>query len=168
MINLTFQYTPEVLQEAYTLHYKKNTVLQGRLLLFLGILLIWTGLLLILISRNEGRQILNYSFVVYGLIIIVVHIRTMKTIGKRMFKQLKNSPQTIQIAVTEEEITMKTERGETIIQWENFQLAVISETIVLLYPTKSSFYIFSKKDFKDDEFNSFITMVKQKIQTVKQ
>lgn len=167
MIHLTFQYTPEILQEAYTLHYRKNTLLQGRVLLFLGILLIWTGLLLILISRNEGRQVLNYSFVIYGLIIVVIYVWTMKTIGNRMFKRQKGSLQAMDITVTEGSIMMKTEKGEVNIPWENFQLATVSETIALLYPAKSSFYIFPKKDFKEGEFDSFVTILKQKIQTVK-
>jgi len=167
MIHLTFQYTPEILQEAYTLHYRKNTLLQGRVLLFLGILLIWTGLLLILISRNEGRQVLNYSFVIYGLIIVVIYVWTMKTIGNRMFKRQKGSLQAMDITVTEGSIMMKTEKGEVNIPWENFQFAAASEDIVLLYPTKSSFYIFPKKNFSEGEFDLFFAMLKQKIQTVK-
>lgn len=167
MINLSFRYTPEILQEAYTLHYKKNSLLQGRLLLFLGVLLIWTGLLLVLVSKNEGRQVLNYSFVSYGLIIIMVYIWMMNTLGKRAFKKLKKYPQTIEISVNEESIVMKTEKGEAPVQWSDFQLAVVSVSMILLYPSKYSFYIFPKKDFKEGDFDSFTELVREKITRIK-
>ncbi len=167
MIQITFKYTPENLQEAYLLHYKKNFPLGGRMMLYLGIMLVWTGLLLVLISRNEGRQVLNYSFVTYGILIIIIHTWVMNTLGKRTYKKLKGYQDPINISVSEQEILMKTEKGESRIGWENLQQAVISDSIVLLYPAKSSFYLFPKKDFRGEDFTGFQNLVKEKIPVIK-
>src|SRR5207249_1537558 len=98
---------------------------QGRILLFLGVLLIWTGLLLILISRNEGRQLMNYSFIIYGLVVIVIHYWMMNTLGKRTYKKLKGFHDPIDISISEEGITMKVAKGESQISWENISTAVV-------------------------------------------
>jgi hypothetical protein len=101
-MQLTFQYSPQLLQKAHELHFRKFFPFQGRLPLILGVLAIWAGLLLLLILGKEGNKLISVSLLVFGVLSIGLYYWMMKTLGKRVYKKLKTYHDPMMIDVGKE------------------------------------------------------------------
>ncbi len=162
-INIQFTYSAENLQAANKLHYKKNYPVRGRILLWFGILLIWTGVLFMMMKGIAGHELMIYTFVAYGILVIGVHFYIMNTLGKRLFKKHKNNLHPIDIEITENNIRLAADDKSATVKWNEIIKATMKENIVLVYISKMSFYIFPKENFKENEFAEFVELVKKKI-----
>ena len=166
-INIQFTYSAENLQTANILHYKKNYPFRGRVLLWFGILLIWTGVLLFGLKGSQGNQLMIYTFIAYGILVIGIHFYIMKTLGKRIFKKHQNRVAPMDIEITKDDIRFSAGDKTALVKWSEFEKAAISDEVVLLYISKLSFYIFPKENFKDNEFNVFSEFVKERLKVAK-
>jgi len=162
-INIQFTYSSENLQAANLLHYKRNYPFRGRILLWFGVLLIWTGVLFMMMKGIEGHELMIYTFVAYGVLVIGIHFYIMNTLGKRLFKKHKNHVLPIDIEVSENAIRLTADDKTANVKWNEILKATMNENIVLLYISKMSFYIFPKENFKSNEFEIFSALVKEKV-----
>ncbi len=162
-INIQFTYSAENLQAANKLHYKKNYPVRGRILLWFGILLIWTGVLFMMMKGIEGHELMIYTFIAYGVLVIGIHFYIMNTLGKRLFKKHKNHVLPIDIEITDQFIQLTANENRAKVKWNEILKATMNENIVLLYISKMSFYIFPKENFKGNEFELFTSLVKEKV-----
>ena len=162
-INIQFTYSAENLQAANKLHYKKNFPVRGRILLWFGILLIWTGVLFMMMKGIEGHELMIYTFIAYGVLVIGVHFYIMNTLGKRLFKKHRNNLLPIDIEITEHSIQLTANENRAKVKWNEILKATMNENIVLLYISKMSFYIFPKENFNGNEFEQFTSLVKEKV-----
>lgn len=165
-MNITFQYTPQVLQQAHEIHYKKFFQFQSRLPLILGFMAGWAGLLLLLILGKEGNKFLSISLIFSGVIAIIIYFWMLKTIGKRVYKKIPQYHDPFMIAINDQLILM-TIHGETFeLPWESIKKAVVTNNNVLLYPTDRMFYIFPKRNFSNNEFEEFEELVRNKVPAI--
>ncbi|TSA50323.1 MAG: YcxB family protein [Sphingobacteriales bacterium] len=162
-INIQFTYSAENLQAANKLHYKKNYPFRGRILLWFGILLIWTGVLFMMMKGIEGHELMIYTFVAYGILVIGIHFYIMNTLGKRLFKKHKDHILPIDIEVAENFIRLTADDKTKTVKWNEILKATMNENITLLYISKMSFYIFPKENFKGNEFAEFTELIKKKV-----
>lgn len=163
----TFQFTPENLQEAYKLHFRKSSLLAGRSLQLFGFLLLWSGLIMIIAVKNQSNYLLNYGLVLNGILSIIFHYIQMKTLGKRMYKRYANFHEPFDYDITEEGIELIVDHKSNMMKWESFEKAIISEYIVMVYPNKNSFYYFMKANFNSDDFAELKKMVAEHVKVVR-
>ena len=162
-MEVTFQYTPKLLQRAHQLHYRKFFLFQSRRPVILGFMAIWAGVLLYLILGENGNKFLSLSLVVFGVMAIGIYFWMIRTIGKRVYKKLKNYHEPIPMQIGDESILM-TIGGETYeMPWIDIKKAVINNGLILLYPTERVFYIFYKDHFKEGQFDQFEEWVRQRV-----
>ena len=162
-MEVTFQYTPKLLQRAHQLHYRKFFLFESRLPVILGFMAIWAGVLLYLILGENGNKFLSLSLVVFGVMAIGIYFWMIRTIGKRVYKKLKNYHDPIPIQIGEESILM-TIGGETYeMPWIDIKKAVIDNGLILLYPSERVFYIFYRDHFKERQFEQFEEWVRQRV-----
>ncbi|MBA2407316.1 MAG: YcxB family protein [Chitinophagales bacterium] len=165
-MNITFQYTPTTLQAAHELHYKRFFRFQSRLPIFLGMLAVWSGLLLFLILGKEGNKFLSISLMVTGAGAMLAYYIIMRTLGKRVYNRLSAYHDPFVIEIEENHIRMNIKDSHLKIPWAEIKKAVISPEIVLLYPTDRMFYIFPKSNFQENEFDYFKKLVSEKVPSV--
>ena len=161
-MQLTFQYSPQLLQKAHELHFRKFFPFQGRLPLILGVLAIWAGLLLLLILGKEGNKLISVSLLVFGVLSIGLYYWMMKTLGKRVYKKLKTYHDPMMIDVGKEKIDLTIKDVTYEMPWADIKKAVVTADIILLYPTERMFYIFPEKNFQPGDFPEFEKLVREK------
>jgi len=166
LLTIQFQYTPETLQRAHELHYKKFIPLQGRLLLYLGLLSAWAGVLLLLVKGGGNNLWFSLPLILYGIIAVISHIRLTRTIGKRAYKKLSDYHDPMTMEIGEENVSLIIGDHRNVIPWSDFKKALITEEMVLLYPNEKIFFIFPEKNFAGEEYSSFCELVKTKVEKV--
>jgi len=165
-MTITFKYTPQLLQKAHELHYKKFFPLRGKIILILGLLAAWAGLLLALVKGGGNNLWYSVPLILYGLIAIAIHFYMTKTIGKRSFNKLKDYQDPFSISVNEEGLIIEIKAKQYEVPWSNFKKALIADELILLYPSDAVFFIFPRGNFTGGEFDKFKAQVQEKIQKV--
>ena len=165
-MTITFKYTPEILQRAHVLHYKKFFPLRGKILFYLGLLSIWAGLLLLLVKGGGRNLWYSLPLILYGIIAVIVHFFLMRSIGSRAYKKLREYHDPMQIEIDEENVSLTIGENKSVIPWSDFKKALLSEEIVLLYPRDTVFFIFPKENFAGNDFEEFQKIVKEKVEKV--
>lgn len=164
---MTMRYTPENLQRAFSLHYKKVFPVRGRILQILGFLLIWTGCLLLLLYRNQQQHIIPYAYMFAGVILIIVHSWVKGRLGKSTFKRMRSPTNAFDFNIDEQSIRMITDKGTYSIDWDKISRAVMQDDVVLLYIDKQRFYFFPKQYFRSTEdFETLRTWTTEKVPKV--
>lgn len=165
-MQITFQYSPKILQQAHTLHYRKFFQFQSRLPMIMGFLAIWAGILLFLILGNEGSRFLSISLIFFGVLAIGIYYWMMKTTGSRVYKKLTGYHAPFIMAINNQAVLM-TIREETYeMPWPEIKKALIADDMILLYPTERMFYIFPRQNFAETEFLEFEQLVREKVTTI--
>ena len=163
---IQFQYTPSILQLAHELHYKKFFPLRGKIILIFGILSAWAGLLLLLVKGGGNNLWYSVPLIVYGVIAVVLHFYTNRTIGKRAFKKLKEYHNPFTIKIDEEGIEISIHAQPYSLPWNKILKALITEEMILLYPSDKVFFIFPKENFSGNEYEDFAKTVSEKVEKV--
>lgn len=163
--NIPFQYSPEILQRAHELHYKKFFPLKGRLLLFLGILSAWAGLLLLVAGGGKNLWY-GVPLMLYGAFAVTGHFYLGRNIGKRAYAKLKAYHGPMQMEIGEQEVVITVDDNRNAIPWSAFIKALIADEMVLLYPNEKVFFIFPKNRFEHEGYAAFTDLVKSKIAKV--
>ena len=167
MINISFQYTAANLQAAYELHLKKFSVFGGRIMLVLGFMILWAGLLLMLIYHKQGIQPPHIIFALLGIMVILFHFIYYNGIGKRQYARLQEYHNPFEIEMNEEVVALYITEPTSVYSWQQFSKAVVTEKMILLYFDDRLFYFFPVENFRDDSFIRFTELVKSKIAVVK-
>jgi len=165
-MTITFKYTPQLLQRAHELHYKKFFPLRGKIILILGLLAVWAGLLLALVKGGGNNLWYSVPLITYGVVAIAIHFYITKTIGKRAIKKLKDYQDPFSITIGEDGLTIEIKAKQYEVPWGNFKKALIADELILLYPNDSVFFIFPRENFSENEFDEFKRQVQEKIQKV--
>lgn len=167
MINARLIYTPENLQKAFSVHTRKVFPVRGRILLYLGLLLVWTGLLLWLINFTQQVKPAYLFYIVAGLIFIGVHFITLKNLGKQAFKQLKHRASLeYHFAFNDTGLTIQAQNTQQFFEWGNIQKAVLLKDIVMLYPSKQMFYFVQEGNITEGSFSELHNLVQSKVSTI--
>jgi len=166
MIEFEMKYTPQNLQRAFKLHYKKVFPIRGRILQILGFLLIWIGVLLILIYRNTAHRTINFVYILAGLLIIGLNSYLMGRIGKLTFSRLKNPDQVFTFIIDEDKILMSAGTAGTSIEWGQVQKAIVDKDIIVLYVSKLQFYFMPKENFAAGDFEKCAELVRSKVKVI--
>lgn len=165
-MQITFQYSPKILQQAHTLHYRKFFQFQSRLPMIMGFLAIWAGILLFLILGDEGSRFLSISLIFFGVLAIGIYYWMMKTTGSRVYKKLTGYHAPFIMAINNQAVLM-TIREETYeMPWPEIKKALIADDMILLYPTERMFYIFPRQNFAETEFLEFEQLVREKVTAI--
>ena len=162
-MTITFQYTPENLQQAYELHLKKFSPFGGRVMMLLGVLIIWAGLILMLIYHKQGIQMPYVIFIALGLLVLVFNYIYQKNIGKRMHQSLSEFHRPFQIDINDSHVMLHLNEIETVYEWDRFSKAVITEKQTLLYFNDKLFYYFPSTNFEANDYNNFCSLVRKMI-----
>jgi len=162
-LKITFHYTPQLLQRAHELHYKKFFPLRGKIILYLGLLAAWAGILLSLVKGGGRNLWYSVPLIVYGVVAVILHFYISKTIGRRAFKKLKDYHEPFSISVNEEGLIIEIKMKQYEVPWDNLKKALIADELILLYPNDAVFFIFPKENFSGNEFDEFEMIVKEKV-----
>lgn len=163
-IRKKIQYSAEDLQLGYTLHLNKNYPFRSKLLLFMGLLLMIMGVLLVILQSIAGNlNWLSFSFIVYGIAILIYYKWKLKAMGKAAYKKLTNFHHPFDFTISEEKVITSGKNTTSESAWEHYEFAVISEKILLLYPNKLTFVIFPRKYFSDTEYGQIKSWIEQKV-----
>ena len=163
-MTITFKYTPQLLQKAHELHYKKFFPLRGKIILILGVLATWAGLLLALVKGGGINLWYSIPLITYGVIAIAIHFYMTKTIGQRAFKKLKDYHDPFSISISVDGLIIEIKGKQYEVPWSNFKKALIADEFILLYPSDAVFFIFPSENFSREDFISFSQLVKEKIE----
>ena len=161
-MTITFKYTPELLQRAHELHYKKFFPLRGKIILVLGLLAVWAGLLLLLVKGGGRNLWYSIPLMVYGLIAVAIHFYVSKTIGKRAYKKLVEYHDPFSITVHDAGLFIEIKNSEYEVPWSGIRKALLTGELTLLYPNDAVFFIFPKENFPANEYFEFAKIVKEK------
>jgi O-antigen/teichoic acid export membrane protein len=160
-IEVSIQFTPEDLQKAYSLHFKKTNPIRSRIVLILGIILVFLGILLAVLQSMAGIITwISWFFVIYGILIVTYYYRKIGRMGKAAFKKLVEFHFPFSFTITSESVRTV---GKTITSdstWDHYQFAVVTEQMILLYPNTMRFVLLPKKYFSDAEFDQLNDWVK--------
>ena len=165
-MTITFKYTPQLLQRAHEVHYKKFFPLRGKIILILGLLAVWAGVLLALVKGGGNNLWYSIPLITYGLIAIAIHFFMTKTIGKRAFKKLKDYHEPFSMSIEEEGLIIEIKAKQYEVPWSNLKKALITDELILLYPSDAVFFIFPRGNFSGSEFEEFKMLVREKVQKV--
>ncbi len=160
-MKITFKYTPELLQRAHELHYKKFFPLRGKIILILGLFSVWAGILLLLVKGGGNNLWYSVPLIVYGLIAVIIHFYIARTIGRRAFKKLKDYHNPFSILIKDEGLTIEIMGNEYPVPWQDIKKALITPELILLYPSDAVFFIFPKENFSAHDFESFSKLVQE-------
>ena len=141
---MTMRYTPENLQRAFSLHYKKLNPVRGRILQILGALLLWAGVLLWVLYRNQDQRIIQYVYVVAGVLLIGIHWFFMSRLGQSTFKRMRSPQGSFEFRFNEERFEMVTPASTKGFEWDNVERAIVQPDVLLVYISKHQFYFFPK------------------------
>ena len=168
MIKVEMKYSKANLQKAFSIHYQKSFPVRGKVLLWLGILLIWTGIMLSIVNNDKAHIAINISYIIAGFVFIGVHYFLMRNIGNFTYKRIKNPDQSFSFYLTQDIIKMIAGKKEYTIAWEDIYKSIIEKDIILLYVSKTQFYFFPKENFiPEKEFDDCVEIVKEKTSTKK-
>jgi hypothetical protein len=167
-IHLTIQYTPEDLQRGYTLHMQKRKPVRSRLLLILGAALILIGFILMALNYLRPDDgffflFLRWLFISYGIAVVLFYFWSVRNIGKRIFKKLPDFAFPFTYHITETGISAKGKNIESMVEWGHYRYFVIADDFVLLYPNDLRFYLFPKKYFSGNDFETFVKLIRDKV-----
>lgn len=163
-IRKTIQYTSDDLQLGYALHLKKMYPFRSKLLMLLGVFIIILGLLLIILQSIISKiNWLYWGFIIYGIIILLYYFWKYSIMGKSAFKKLTNFHYPFEFTINEEKILTVGKNTSSDSKWEHYQIAIVTEKIILLYPNKLTFVILPKQYFSDEEYTLLSSWVKEKV-----
>lgn len=134
--------------------------------MIMGLLAIWSGLLLFAILGDEGNRFLSISLIMSGLVAVGVYFWMMKTTGTRVYKRLKDYHEPFDMEIGHESIFMTIHNNTYEMPWFELKKALVVPDMILLYPTERMFYIFPRSSFKDQDYESFEAMVKEKLEVI--
>lgn len=160
-MTITFKYTSQLLQRAHELHYKKFFPVRGKIILILGLLAAWAGLLLALVKGGGNNLWFSIPLITYGVIAIAIHFYMAKTIGKRAFKKLKDYHDPFSISTGEDGLIIEIKTKQYEVPWGNLKKALITDELILLYPNDVVFFIFPRENFSGNEFEEFKVQVQE-------
>jgi hypothetical protein len=163
---ITFKYTPQLLQRAHELHYKKFFPLRGKIILILGLLAAWAGVLLALVKGGGNNLWYSVPLILYGIVAIAIHFFMTKTIGKRAFKKLIDYHDPFSISIGEDGLIIEIKAKQYEVPWSNLKKALIPDELILLYPSDAVFFIFPRGNFSENEFDEFRKIVREKVEKV--
>ena len=163
-MTVTFRYTPQLLQRAHELHYKKFFPLRGRAILFLGLFSMASGI--VLLFAKEVSYWLSIPLIIYGVTAVAIHYYHLRTLGKRAYKKLKEYHDPFTMTIDDEVVGLAIHGQAYSIPWSDLAKALVSDEMVLLYPNDSMFFIFPKSQFRREEYDAFREMVRKKIEKV--
>ena len=162
-LTIQFQYTPQLLQRAHELHYKKFFPLRGKVILILGILSAWSGLLLLLVKGGGKNLWYSVPLIIYGVVAVILHFYTNRTIGKRAFKKLKDYHDPFTMRIDESGVEISIGEQPYALQWDKIQKALLTDEMILLYPNDKVFFIFPEENFTPQDFSDFRIMAKERV-----
>ena len=170
-ITVDIKYSSEDLQKSYELHYKVFYPIMSKLVLILGILLSFIGLLLLFInhfSYDTNSSWLGWFYIVLGGLAVAYHFWKIKTMGKKMFNRMPDFQAPHKMIINDSGINAKSTTVSSEAKWEHYQKAVLSNEMILLYINPFRFNIFPKKNFKENDFEKLKGTVKARINLIKQ
>lgn len=141
--------------EAYEAHWRikkqssKSNLIYGVVALLLGGALYfyigWIGVLLAAVGA-----------------ILIVMVMLRRFLHIRAYRENKKYRDQIEVVFTEEKIEVRSNDGESKLNWSVFQKYVDTQHFLLLYISSNSFSIIPKQAFKDD-LDPFLEFAKNKI-----
>jgi hypothetical protein len=163
-IEVSIQYNAEDLQRAYALHFKKNHPFRSKIHLILGSLLVLLGTFLMAIEIIAGVwSWWSIVFIGYGILVIIYFFWRSGRMGKAVMKKLVDFHYPFDYIINDHSIKTKGKNSSAETNWEHYQMAIISNEMILLYPNKLRFVLLPKKYFSDSEFSMITTWVKEKV-----
>jgi len=165
-MTITFKYTPQLLQLAHELHYKKFLPLRGKIILILGLLSLWAGLLLLLVKGSGSGLWYSVPLIAYGVIAVIIHFYISKTIGKRAYKKLTAYHDPFSISIDNEGLIIEIKTKQYELPWTDIKKALLTKDHIMLYPSDAVFFIFPAENFRGNEFAEFEELIREKVNKV--
>ncbi|MEO5673687.1 MAG: YcxB family protein [Chitinophagales bacterium] len=165
-MTITYKYTPHLLQQAHELHYRKFFPLRGKIILILGLLSAWAGLLLLLIKGGGKNLWYSVPLIIYGIVAIILHFYISRTVGKRAFKKLKQYHEPFSISADDDGLIIEIKNKQYEVPWNGLKKALMTDDLILLYPNDAVFFIFPRVNFSANGFDEFRNKVKENIEKV--
>ncbi len=167
MIKAKLTYSVENLQKAFSTHTNKVFPIRGRILLYLGLLLLWTGLVLLLINYTQQVKPAYVFYILAGLIFIAVHFFTTKNLGKQAYKQLKNrAALEYNFSFSDNGFDIEAENSKQHYDWSAITKAVIHKDLVMLYVSKQTFYFVQSINIIEGSMDNLQELVNSKVKTI--
>lgn len=160
-------YTVENLQLAFRTHTNKVFPLRGRILLFFGLLLLWTGIILLLINITQAVKPAYVFYILAGIIFIAVHYITVSRLGKQAYAKLKErSSVEYHFLFDENGFEISANNTSQVYKWIQIEKAVLNDKLLMLYVSKQTFYFLMPQHITIGSFNSLCDIVKTNVKTV--
>lgn len=167
MIAARMNYTVTNLQLAFKTHTTKVFPVRGRILLFLGLLLVWTGLILWLINITQAVKPAYVFYIIAGIIFIIVHYFTMHNLGKQAFRKLKDrSDIQYQFTFNNEGFNIQAQQSGQKYLWSQVDKALLSEKILMIYVSKQTFYFLLPEHITQGSFTDLCELVQNNVRKV--
>ena len=168
-IEKTIQFTPDDLQLAYSVHYRKAYPLRSRMLLIVGGISFLIGLFLLAVQLYSGATTYTnwaaWFLLCYGVLIALLYFYNLRSIGKRMYNKMPDFKKPFHYTFTAERIEVKSENVNSQNNWEFYQSAMITPLVTMIYPNKFRFSMFPKHYFTDEEYETLRQWIKARIKT---
>jgi len=163
-IKVTIQYGPEDLQNAYALHFRKLYPVRSRLVLILGAILVFFGILLVVMQSLTGLiSWMSWAFLLYGILVVAYYYWRFSRMGKVAFKKLVNFHFPFTFTITPEGVDTVGKNVSSNNIWKYYQIAIITEQIIILYPNKLNLVLLPKKYFSEEEFSQLTDLVRKNV-----
>jgi len=112
-----------------------------------------------------GGKNLWYSvpLIIYGVVAVILHFYTNRTIGKRAFKKLRDYHDPFTMRIDESGVEISIGDQPYALPWDKIQKALLTDEMILLYPNDKVFFIFPKDNFTPQDFSDFRIMAKERV-----
>jgi hypothetical protein len=167
-IKVTIQYGPEDLQSAYALHFRKLYPVRSRMVLILGTILVFFGILLVVLQSLTGLiSWMPWAFLLYGILVIAYYYWRYGRMGKTAFKKLVNFHYPFTFTISPEGLNTVGKNVSSNNNWNYYQIAIVTDRMIILYPNKLNLVMLPKKYFSDEEFSQLTEWVRTNVKKVK-
>jgi uncharacterized membrane-anchored protein YhcB (DUF1043 family) len=169
MIKAKLTYSIANLQKAFSIHTSKVFPIRGRILLYLGLLLIWTGLILLLINYTQQVKPTYIFYIIAGIVFIIVHVVTTKNLGRQAYKQLNERAKIeYQLSFSKDGFDIDVQNSKQHYDWSAVIRAVITTDIILIYISKQTFYFVEQQHLIEGTFTDLQELIRKHVHTVLQ
>lgn len=167
-IKVTIQYGHEDLQNAYALHFRKLYPVRSKLVLILGTILVFFGILLAVLQSITGLiSWMSWAFLLYGILVIAYYYWRFRRMGKAAFKKLVNFHHPFTFTITPEGVNTVGKNVSSNNTWDYYQMSIVTDQMIILYPNKMHLVLLPKKYFSHEEFSQLNAWVKTNVKKIK-
>ena len=160
--------TYKTFDQALKLHMKNKSLVDSYISLIIGFILIFMSLILFKYgTANKTFDVLGSFFFLIGVYLVINQFLFKWRTNKKAIQMFNNRENYFSYKIDKYGYSGTADSITFNFKWSYFKEAIISDDIVLLYPSKKHYVIFSKESYSDEEFEQIKCWIRNTVKVIK-